>query len=99
MSEEENNAPSAESAERLESRDTQGNRLKSRPRFGWEVASVFLLIVVLLIAAYFRFTGLDWDDNYHLHPDERFLTMVASSLESVSDPISYLRTSESTLNP
>ena len=47
---------------------------------------------------YFRFTGLDWDGNQHLHPDERFLTGVATSLES-TDPISYLKTSESTLNP
>ena len=50
MSEEENIAPSAESAETIESRDTQGKRLKSRPRFNWEAASVLLLIVVLLIA-------------------------------------------------
>ncbi len=58
-----------------------------------------LLIAVLLIGAYFRFTGLDWDGNHHLHPDERFLTIVATSLESVSDPLSYLRTSTSPLNP
>ena len=71
----------------------------TKHKFSWESASVLLLILVLLVAAYFRFSGLNWDENYHLHPDERFLTIVASSLQSVSDPISYLRTSESTLNP
>ena len=78
--------------------NTTDNALVRRA-VSWESASVFFLILVLLVGAYFRFSGLNWDENYHLHPDERFLTIVASSLHSVSDPISYLRTSESTLNP
>ena len=68
-------------------------------RFNWESLAVVLLLIVLAIGAYFRFTGLNWDANYHLHPDERFLTIVGSQLQSVSDPIAYLKTSESTLNP
>jgi YYY domain-containing protein len=56
------------------------------------------LLAILLLAAYFRFTGLDWDDTYHLHPDERFLTDVATLIKS-TDPLTYLRTSESPLNP
>jgi len=99
MSEEEQTIQSADSVEGLEPGKKQDDQPVSRPRSSWEAVSVILLIIVLLIAAYFRFTGLDWDGNYHLHPDERFLTMVASSLESVSDPVSYLRTSDSTLNP
>ncbi len=71
----------------------------SQHRLHWESASVLLLILVLLAGAYFRFVGLDWDKNHHLHPDERFLTIIASSLQSEPDLISYLRTSESTLNP
>ncbi len=71
----------------------------TRRQFSWESASLFLLVLVLLIGAYFRFSGLNWDENYHLHPDERFLTIVASSLQTVSDPLSYLRTSDSPLNP
>ncbi len=39
-----------------------------------------LLLVVMLTGGYFRFVGLNWDDFTHLHPDERFLTDVASSL-------------------
>lgn len=62
-------------------------------------AAVAGLILVLLLGAAFRFTGLNWDDNHHLHPDERFLTDVAARLETTSDPLLYLRTSESPLNP
>ena len=65
----------------------------------WESLSLALLLPVLLLAAYFRFTGLTWDANYHLHPDERFLTIVATQIGTVADPLSYLRTSESRLNP
>src|SRR5258708_7612033 len=40
-----------------------------------------LLIAVLLVGTYLRVIGLNWDENQHLHPDERFLTMVESALE------------------
>jgi YYY domain-containing protein len=40
-----------------------------------------LLIVVLVVGTYFRVLGLNWDSNQHLHPDERFLTMVESALQ------------------
>jgi YYY domain-containing protein len=66
--------------------------------FSARTAAPLALLVILVIAAYFRFTGLNWDDAYHLHPDERFLTDTASLLRS-TDPITYLKTSESPLNP
>ncbi len=40
-----------------------------------------LLIAVLMVGAYFRTVGLNWDADQHLHPDERFLTMVESALQ------------------
>ena len=58
-----------------------------------------LLLVILALAGWFRFTGLAWDSDSHLHPDERFLTMVGSSISSVENPLDYFRTSVSTLNP
>lgn len=61
----------------------------------WDV----LMIVVLLIGAWFRFTGLDWDTGYHLHPDERFLTMVETAIRPVDRLSDYFNTSTSTLNP
>ena len=58
--------------------------------------SKFLFIVVLLTAAFFRLYGLNWDQDQHLHPDERFLTMVATSMKWAGN---YLDTSTSLLNP
>ena len=65
----------------------------------WDRVAIVALLLILALGAYFRFTGLNWDANHHLHPDERFLTDIASRLQPVSDPLAYLRTSESTLNP
>lgn len=39
-----------------------------------------LLVFVLFLGAYFRFTGQNWDDFVHFHPDERFLAGVVSAL-------------------
>ncbi|NMC86091.1 MAG: hypothetical protein GYA58_12470, partial [Anaerolineaceae bacterium] len=61
----------------------------------WDV----LLIGVLVLGAYFRFIGVNWDDNYHLHPDERFLTMVETAIQPVHGLSEYFNTSTSTLNP
>jgi YYY domain-containing protein len=40
-----------------------------------------LLVLVLVAAAYFRWISLNWDADQHLHPDERFLTMVETALQ------------------
>lgn len=58
-----------------------------------------LLILILIAGAYLRFVGQDWDVEQHLHPDERFLTMVESSLQPVSSLGEYFDTANSTLNP
>ena len=77
-----------------ESRQSTG---ATQPRLSllWDV----LLIVVLLAGAYVRFLGINWDSFTHLHPDERFLTMVTSSLDVVHSLSSYFNTAESPLNP
>jgi YYY domain-containing protein len=59
----------------------------------------FILAAILITGAYFRFTGLNWDSNQHLHPDERFLTMVVSSIQPVENVGDYFDTAKSTLNP
>ena len=40
-----------------------------------------LLLVILAAATYFRVVGMNWDADQHLHPDERFLTMVETALQ------------------
>ncbi|MBI3913939.1 MAG: glycosyltransferase family 39 protein, partial [Chloroflexi bacterium] len=38
------------------------------------------LTVILVFGAGVRLIGVNWDEDQHLHPDERFLTMVETSL-------------------
>ncbi|MBI9048278.1 MAG: glycosyltransferase family 39 protein [Anaerolineaceae bacterium] len=60
---------------------------------------VILLFLILCAGAYFRTTGIDWAAEFHMHPDERFLTMVESAI-SPDQPIGdYFNTEVSSLNP
>lgn len=58
-----------------------------------------LLLFALSIGAYFRFYNLNWDSDRHLHPDERFLTMVANDSEIPANLGGYLNQDISTFNP
>jgi YYY domain-containing protein len=58
-----------------------------------------LLIVILVAGASVRLVGLNWDEGQHLHPDERFLTMVESAITPVGSLSEYFDTANSTLNP
>lgn len=57
------------------------------------------ILTVLILALFFRLYGLNWDQNQHLHPDERFLTMVTGAVEWPSSLANYLNPHISTLNP
>jgi YYY domain-containing protein len=60
-----------------------------------------LLIVILLIGLYFRTYSLfTWDEpSFRLHPDERFMTQVASNLRVPENLGQYFDSAVSTLNP
>ncbi len=58
-----------------------------------------LLAVIFFIGAYFRFTGLNWDQGQHQHPDERFISMVADQIKDVNGIGAYFDTDHSPLNP
>jgi YYY domain-containing protein len=60
---------------------------------------VVALVAVMIIAAWLRLSGLDWDGDHHLHPDERFLTMVATDVRVPSSASVYFDTGRSPLNP
>ncbi|MGC9360937.1 MAG: glycosyltransferase family 39 protein, partial [Anaerolineae bacterium] len=57
------------------------------------------LLLILGLGGWLRFTGLDWDEGQHLHPDERFLTMVENSLWWPASLGEYLDTAINPLNP
>ena len=70
---------------------------ETKPKISWKIN--FILILILMVAAYFRFNGINWDDNHHMQPDERYITMVADQIRSVSSISEYFNTATSTLNP
>ncbi|MBU2577223.1 glycosyltransferase family 39 protein [Patescibacteria group bacterium] len=58
-----------------------------------------ILLLILLLGAFLRLFGIDWDQGQHLHPDERFLTMVGVDTSFPKDLLDYFNPSKSTLNP
>ena len=71
----------------------------SSPSAPSRVTSAVVLGLVLVAAAALRLTSLDWDDSHHLHPDERFLTMVANDVRLPATFGAYLDTARSSINP
>ena len=58
-----------------------------------------LLCCILLLAGVFRLYNINWDQNQHLHPDERFLTMVGNAMQLPPTFFSYLDPQISLFNP
>src|SRR3954453_11383687 len=58
-----------------------------------------LLAGILLVGALLRFIGLNWDAGQHLHPDERFVTMVETSIQIPNSLGQYFDSANSPLNP
>lgn len=58
-----------------------------------------LLLLILILGGYLRFVGINWDENTHLHPDERFLTLVETSIQIPGGLSEYFDTDHSPLNP
>ncbi len=69
-------------------------QLNQQPRAQWAI-----LAVILLFGAVLRFSGINWDEGTHLHPDERFLTMVENGLNWPSSLGQYWDTANNPLNP
>jgi len=57
------------------------------------------ILLILLLAAYFRTIGLYWGEEQYLHPDERFLVWVGSDISPVHSLSEYFDTANSSLNP
>ncbi|HUM68508.1 MAG TPA: hypothetical protein PLK31_06640, partial [Chloroflexota bacterium] len=58
-----------------------------------------LLIIILLTAVSLRLTGIDWDDYQHYHPDERYITWVATTIEFPANWRTALSPTQSPFNP
>ena len=79
--------------------DGSGIRLDDSRQRIYGLVTAILLIIILGIGAYLRFTGNNWDADTYMHPDERFLAMVTDNLKSVTNLSAYFDTAHSTLNP
>lgn len=60
---------------------------------------ILALGTIIVIALFFRLTGINWDNNQYLNPDERFLVMVATAMKWPASLSEYLSTDSSPLNP
>ena len=61
--------------------------------------SLLALAVVMALALGLRLYNVNWDQDSHLHPDERHLTLTANALELPSTVGEYFATDSSPLNP
>ena len=57
------------------------------------------LLCVVVFGGWLRLSGSNWDSGQHLHPDERYLTQVASSIRWPDSPWQYLDVHHSPLSP
>jgi len=60
---------------------------------------ILITFVIILFAFFFRFNNLNWDENFHLHPDERFLTMVGTAMKLPTSINQYFDQKTSLMNP
>ncbi len=75
-----------------------GNRTDA-PRELNRRTSLGLLLLVMALAVTLRLVGQDWGGPNLLHPDERFISMVTTSLEPNEKLLDYFDTGSSKLNP
>lgn len=65
----------------------------------WEGVVLVCLILTLAAGAYLRLVGVNWDEDQHMHPDERFLSLVQVAISPVENASAYFDTENSSLNP
>lgn len=65
----------------------------------FKISTKLILLGILFIAASFRLYNLNWDQGYHLHPDERAIIMRVVELRFPLDNLSSFFSPESTWNP
>jgi len=58
-----------------------------------------LIALILIAATAIRFAGIGWGGSAYLHPDERFMTMVAVAIDWPGSVGAYFDSATSPLNP
>jgi hypothetical protein len=64
-----------------------------------KLATAVILGVILLVGLQLRVSHVNWDKGQHLHPDERFLSIIESQIRGPDSVGQYFDSRESQLNP
>jgi hypothetical protein len=65
----------------------------------WQSSGKWLVLVaLLLLGGYLRFTGLNWDEGQWIHPDEGHMRIITSTVEMPDSLSLYFDTHQSPLN-
>ncbi|MCS7061294.1 MAG: DUF2298 domain-containing protein, partial [Anaerolineae bacterium] len=83
----------------LARRDKIKRLLPAPARWWLRAGRLGLLLVIFGVAAWLRFTGLNWDEDQLLHPDERYVGVLASTVRSPQSLAEYFDSGASPLNP
>src|SRR5262249_55957370 len=62
-------------------------------------AARWMFLAILAAAAVLRFPAVNWDEGHHLHPDERFISMVEENVGFPGGIRAYFDSAASPLNP
>jgi len=65
----------------------------------FNVIGFFFVLAIILFAFFLRIYDINWDQGTHIHPDERFLTMVGVAMKIPNSFTAYLDPHISLLNP
>ncbi|MCA9859033.1 MAG: glycosyltransferase family 39 protein, partial [Thermomicrobiales bacterium] len=57
------------------------------------------LLGIMVLAALLRFTGQNWDNGQYLHPDERFITTIATAIQQPSSIGQFFDSATNPANP
>lgn len=75
-------------------------KVQDKRKIDWKSILVVVLLITILLAGWnFRSMNNNWDESRHLHPDERYLSMVINAIEPVWTAGEYFDTATSPLNP
>lgn len=75
-------------------------KVQQTNKIDWKSILVVVSLVTILLAGWaFRSMNNNWDKSRHLHPDERYLSMVINAIEPVWTAREYFDTAASPLNP
>ncbi len=69
------------------------------PKIEKKLIIKILFLLIALSGLLLRFYQYEWDQHTHLHPDERFLTMVTTDISLPNSISQYFNTDKSPLNP